>query len=143
MNKKNLLLLLSIMVVTLSMPAVQTNAAELLTSIADKKEGFISFDKDGTIINSSLPVKKESINTRVAQNLSGGRWVYYSNLANWGTQKIGNSNYINYTRYHGSKAKVGSKVGIASAGANSYSYASAKGNSRDTFSCWYNPNGGY
>ncbi|NHI99756.1 hypothetical protein ET007_06405 [Lactococcus garvieae] len=106
-------------------------------------EGYIHFDPEGNIVESNLGSNTNK-KARPAINHASGRWVYFSELYDWGRGKKGHSNHYS-SRYprHGAKAKVGSRSQIANAGPRQWAFATAHGRTFDTFSCWYNPTNWY
>ena len=106
-------------------------------------EGYIHFDPEGNIVESNLGSNTNK-KARPAINHASGRWVYFSELYDWGRGKKGHSNHYS-SRYprHGAKAKVGSRSQIANAGPRQRAFATAHGRTFDTFSCWYNPTNWY
>ena len=106
-------------------------------------EGYIHFDPEGNIVESNLGSNTNK-KARPAINHASGRWVYFSDLYDWGRMKRGHSNHYS-SRYqrHGAKAQVGSDTKIANAGFKKWALATAHGRTFDTFSCWYNPTNWY
>lgn len=106
-------------------------------------EGYIHFDPEGNIVESNLGSNTNK-KARPAINHASGRWVYFSELYDWGRGKKGHSNHYS-SRYprHGAKAKVGSRSQIANAGPRQWALATAHGRTFDTFSWWYNPTNWY
>ncbi|MEY8459114.1 hypothetical protein [Lactococcus ileimucosae] len=106
-------------------------------------EGYIHFDPEGNIVESNLGTNT-SKKTRPAINHESGRWVYFSDLYDWGRKKKGYSSHYSFKyNRHGAKARVGNVIRIANAGFKQWAVATAYGKSSDTFSCWYNPTGWY
>ena len=113
-----------------------------ITHTSDSEE-YIHFDPEGNIVESNLGSNTNK-KARPAINHASGRWVYFSELYDWGRGKKGHSNHYS-SRYprHGAKAKVGSRSQIANAGPRQWAFATAHGRTFDTFSCWYNPTNWY
>ncbi|EKF52091.1 hypothetical protein [Lactococcus garvieae] len=106
-------------------------------------EGYIHFDSNGNIVESNLESNTNK-KARPAINHASGRWVYFSDLYDWGRRKKGHSNhYSSKYQRHGAKAKVGSDTKVANAVFKKWALATAYGNTFDTFSCWYNPTSWY
>lgn len=110
---------------------------------ATDSEKYIYFDSKGNIVKSNLETNTNG-NQRTAINHESGRWVYYSELYDWGKKKKGHSNHYSfkYAR-HGSKAQVGGDTRKSNAYLKKWSIATTYGKRSDTFSCWYNPTGWY
>lgn len=106
-------------------------------------EGYIHFDPEGNIVESNLGSNTNK-KARPAINHASGRWVYFSELYDWGRGKRGHSNhYSSKYQRHGAKAQVGSDTKIANAVFKKWAFATAHGRTFDTFSCWYNPTNWY
>lgn len=106
-------------------------------------EGYIHFDPEGNIVESNLGSNTNK-KARPAINHASGRWVYFSELYDWGRKKKGHSNHYSFKyNRHGAKVRVGNVIRIANAGFKQWAFATAYGRSSDTFSCWYNPTNWY
>lgn len=106
------------------------------------KSGSVTLDDNDNVVSSSSDSILDAIENapknvlRSAVNFAHSRWVYYSDNHNYlNGYKEGHSNYRHNNLIHSSTAQVGSSKRSATAGAGSWSYATAKG--KGTFKAFY------
>lgn len=131
-------------ILAMSGVGVVANADTIDLPTAAPNSGYVAFDNQGKILESSSPIfvalSQEKHQTsplaRGVSNMAHSRWVYYSDHHGLGGYKWSHSNYYHRTEDHTSTAAVsGHDKTRRSASAHHYSYATAAG--KGTAQAWY------